>query len=88
MKIKKGFMLRKVAGENVVVAIAEASKSLNGMIKLNDTGAFVWNLIKDGATKEDIVEKICNEYEISNEQAKSDLDAFLEVLNSANCLEQ
>jgi hypothetical protein len=88
MKIKKGFMLRKVAGENVVVAIAEASKSLNGMIKLNDTGAFVWNLIKDGATKEDIVEKICNEYEISNEQAKADLDAFLEVLNSANCLEQ
>jgi hypothetical protein len=59
MKIKKGFMLRKVAGENVVVAIGEASKSLNGMIKLNDTGAFVWNLLKDGASKEDIVEKMC-----------------------------
>jgi hypothetical protein len=88
MKIKKGFMLRKVAGENVVVAIGEASKSLNGMIKLNDTGAFVWNLLKDGASKEDIVEKMCKEYEIPNEQAASDLDCYLEVLNSANCLEQ
>ena len=38
MKIKNGFMLRKVGAQNVVVAVGEASRSFNGIIRLNDSG--------------------------------------------------
>ena len=42
MKIKDGFMLRKVGGQNVVVAVGKASRDFNGIIRLNDTGRFLW----------------------------------------------
>ena len=38
MKIKNGFMLRKVGSQNVVVAVGTASKDFNGIIRLNDSG--------------------------------------------------
>ena len=41
MKIKDGFMLRKVGGQNVVVAVGKASRDFNGIIRLNDTGKFL-----------------------------------------------
>ena len=40
LKAKKGFLLRKLGPEYMVVAIGEASKNLNGMIRMNETGAF------------------------------------------------
>ena len=42
MKIKKGFVLRVVGGEHVVVPVGEMSKQFHGMINLNETGAFLW----------------------------------------------
>ena len=40
LKVKKGFILRKLGTEYMAVAIGEASKKFNGMIRLNGTGAF------------------------------------------------
>ena len=42
MKIKKGFVLRDVAGRSVVVATGTAAKKFRGMIILNDTGKDIW----------------------------------------------
>ena len=42
MKIKNGFVVRKVGGESVVVPVGEMSKEFHGMINLNETGAFLW----------------------------------------------
>ena len=42
MKIKKGFVLRVVGGENVVVPVGAMSKVFHGMINLNETGAFIF----------------------------------------------
>lgn len=88
MKIKEGFILRKVAGKNVVVAIGSASKVLNGMIKLNDTGVFCWNYLLKGITDEELVEVLSSEYEITKDQAETDLKAFLNTLREAGCLEE
>ena len=43
MQIKPGFAMRKIAGSNIVVPVGAASSDFNGMITLNDTGAFLWN---------------------------------------------
>lgn len=42
MKIKEGFILRNVAGSYVVVPIGEATLDFNGMMSLNETGAFLF----------------------------------------------
>ena len=61
MKIKNGFISRKVAGSNVVVATGEQSKSFNGIIKLNDSGLILWNKLLGGADKEQLVDAILEE---------------------------
>ena len=46
MKIKKGFIVRKVGGENIAVPVGERGKSFHGMIKLNETGNFLWEFFE------------------------------------------
>ena len=41
MKIKEGFVLRQVAGQNIVLSTGN-ELDMNMMITLNDTGAFLW----------------------------------------------
>ncbi|MCD8370944.1 MAG: PqqD family protein [Clostridiales bacterium] len=88
MKIREGFVLRKVAGKFVVVANGPAIRILNGMIKLNDTGAFCWDHLLKGASSEDLEGALISEYGISEEQAKADVRAFLDTLRGAGCLDE
>ena len=87
MKIKKGFVLRVVGGENVVVPVGEMSKVFHGMINLNDTGAFMWKFFTNEHTIDEGVEALCGEYEVSEEQAKTDVQKFVDVLAKNGFLE-
>ena len=55
MKIKKGFVLRDVAGRSVVVATGAAAKKFRGMVMLNDTGREVWTRLQKGMDQEEII---------------------------------
>ena len=68
IKIKNGFVVREIAGQSVVVALGEASKAFNGIIKLNETGRVMWDMLSEGTEKETIVSKILAEYEIDKEK--------------------
>ena len=83
MKRKPGFIVRKISGQNVAVAIGEASKSFHGMIKLNDTGLIIWNALAKDVTEDDIVAAILEQYDVSREQASEDVHKFVEVLKDA-----
>ncbi len=86
MKIKDGFMLRKVGGQNIVVALGEASRSFNGMIRLNDTGVFLWEKLKDDVTEEQLLAALTAEYSVDPAQAKADIAEFLSTLKKAALL--
>ena len=87
MKIKKGFIVREIAGECVVVALGDASKIFNGIIKLNETGKILWEFLAKGCEKEDAVAAILKEYEVDRETVEADFDRFVEILKGANILE-
>ena len=87
MKIKNGFVLRELAGEYVVVALGEASKIFNGIIKLNDSGRAIWELLSAGCEREDAIESMLKEYDVDRETVEADFDRFVEVLKGANILE-
>ena len=80
MKIKKNFILRQVAGLYLILPIAEATIDFTGMITLNETGAMLWNLLKEGSTRESLAAALTDEYEVSYEQALSDVDEFIEKI--------
>ncbi len=85
MKIRKGFIIRKIDRGHVVVTVGQASKEFNGMIRLNPAGAFLWKSIQEGAdTREKLVRAMLERYEDLDEAtAKADLDEFLESVSIA-----
>lgn len=87
MKIKEGFVLRQVLDESIVVASGEASKSFHGMIKLNDSGADIWEWISKGLSEEEIAEKLAEKYELSIEKAKEDTSDMIKQMAEAGFLE-
>ena len=88
MKIKYGFIVKELAGQYVVVALGQASKIFNGIIKLNDSAKFIWDKLAVGAEKEDVVNALLEEYEgVDRETAERDFDNFVNELKGANILE-
>ena len=86
MKIKDGFMLRKVGGQNVVVAVGKASRDFNGIIRLNDTGVFLWQKLQQETSEEQLLAALTAEYDIGEEQANSDIAEFVAALRKAALL--
>ena len=88
MKIKAGFVKKTLAGQTVVVAFGEAGRTFHGMIKLNDTGAFIWDLLASGmGDEESIVARMAEEYEVELDVLRRDVSAVLSKLLEAGVLE-
>jgi len=83
MKIKDGFILREVAGNYIVVAVGEAVKNFNGVINLNETGAFLWKILEKGGDEESLLAALLNEYDVEEELARTDVKAFVSKLTEA-----
>ena len=80
MKIKKGFVLKQVAGNFIVVPTGSLVKSFNGVVNLNQTGAFLWSKSQDEIHRDKLIEELIKEYEIDLETAKKGVDKFIETL--------
>lgn len=87
MRTKKGFLLRSVGGRNVVVAIGKASEEFNGLITLNDSGAFLWRLLQNGTTYQDMLNEMLKEYEVDEATARDGIDSFLKIAGDAGLIE-
>ena len=77
MKIKKQMIKREIAGETMLVPIAESVKTLNGLFMMTETGSFIWDILEDCETQEEIVDRLLEEYEIDRQTAEKDVDKFL-----------
>ena len=86
MKIKSGFVIREIAGQYMAVPVGERVNDLHGMIALNETGAFIWKLLEDEKTEEDLARALTEEYEVSYEKALEAVREFRELLSSDSLL--
>lgn len=87
MKIKEDLMLRNIVGEWIIVPMGERIPEFNGMVKLNESGAFIWRLLEGEITKEKIIAAMLKEYDVDEETAAMEFDAFFKTLADANMLE-
>ena len=88
MKIKKGFTVRNIAGSDIVVPIGNAEKIFNGMITLNESGAFFWNALLKDTTVDEVVKKVTSEYDVDESKARADVEKFINLLRENNLIEE
>ncbi|MBQ7011375.1 MAG: PqqD family protein [Clostridia bacterium] len=88
MKIKSGYLMREVAGENIVIAVGEAAKNFKGMIRLNPTGAFLWRLLEEGTDEAAMLAAMLDTYETDEETAKRDIAAFVNAIKGAGLIDE
>ena len=75
MKIKKGFVLRTVCGENVIVGEGLDAINFGRMLCLNETAAWLWKQAQESGdfTAESLAQALCGEYDVTPEQALADV---------------
>ena len=85
MKIKEGFLLRSIAQEIVVVPVS-GDLDLNMMIKLNETGAFLWERLEQETDEDALVSALLAEYEVDEATARRSVQSFVRKLNDNGLL--
>ncbi len=87
MKIKEGFVLRSVADNFIVIGVDGEAVDFNGMITLNETGAFLWRILTEqDISRDGLVKMLTSEYMVDVNIAEEDIDAFLKKLADADVL--
>ena len=86
MQIKSGFILRKIGAQYVVAATGEASKNFNGMIRMDESGAFAFELLRNEITEEALLSALAEKYAVTASELQADLKHFLEKLKEADAL--
>ena len=87
MKIKENFILRKISGSFVVVPVGDAVVDFSGLINLNETGAFLFERLQQGAEETDLVNALLSEYDVTKECAQNDVKVFVNKLKDAGIVE-
>lgn len=86
MRRSDSFLMRQVAGSCVVVPVGNAVRTFPGMIRLNVSGQYLWELLAREQSTDSLAQALQEHYEVSSEQARQDVDVFLERLRSAGAL--
>ena len=88
MKIKDGFALRNFADKWIAVSINDNTHENNLFITLNNSGAFVWNLLQNETDYNTVIKAITEKYDIDTKTAQEDFDAFLVKVRNAGILDE
>ena len=86
MKVDKEFVLREIAGDNILVPVGETALDFNGLITLNEVGAFLWNKLQNEITIDELVQEILDEYEVDEDTARKEILEFIGYLQNADII--
>ena len=89
MKQKKGFVLREVCGENVIVGEGVEAINFGKLISLNESAAYLWKQATalGDFTPEQLAEALKQEYEVSDEQALTDVNRIVKEWQKVGIVE-
>lgn len=87
MKIKKQLIKRDIAGDTILVPVGKTVYESNGLFVLNEVAAFIWDILLSAETEQQIVDRILEEYDVSQQQAAADTAEFLGKLKEMQIID-
>ncbi len=86
MKIKENYILRSIAGEHIVVPVGKEAVTFNGIMTLNQSGKLLFEALQNDIKESDLVKVLLDEYEVTEDVARQDVEAFLAKLKEKDLL--
>ena len=86
MKLKEGFVTHDMGGEQIMVSTG--STAFSGLVRSNGTAAFIVDCLKEETTREEIIAKMLDKYDASEEVISADVDKILAKLRSIKALDE
>ncbi len=89
MKLKEGFVLRQVCGENVITGEGLGAINFGKLLALNETAAGLWKEAdaQGDFTVDSLADKLCEEYDVTAEQARQDVAAIVKKWQEVEVVE-
>ena len=89
MKVKKGFNLREVCGEHIIVAEGDENIDFSNIISMNESSAYLWEEVqnRESFTVDSLVELLCNQYEIDEDTTRKDATTLASQWAAAGIIE-
>ena len=87
MKIKDGFMLRQFGEDYIVVAVGDDAEDFNKLITLNSVGAYIYNLLNNDMTYDEIVSAVLDKYDADRKTVENDINIFLADAKKAGLID-
>ena len=87
MKLNPDFIMQEMeAGVSVLVPTGDSSQSFHGIVRLNESAAFIVSKLASDTTEEAIVEALGKEYEGTTEEFTASVRATVEKLREVGAL--
>lgn len=86
MRIVSGFILREVIGETVAIPSGDSAHQLSGLVALNGSGKFLFQLLQTEQSEESLVNALLDAYDVDPATAKQDVTEFLAMLRQNGLL--
>jgi hypothetical protein len=89
MKLKDGFVIREVCGKNVIVGEGLEAINFGKLLTLNETAAWLWKKCEELGefTVEELADELCQEYNVSTDEARQDVSETITVWQHSGVLE-
>lgn len=78
---------RQIEGELIIVPIRRGVGDLNSLYTLNPVGSLLWEFMAEGHTIEEMVRRVCEEFEVTAMQARKDITEFLDSMLEEKLIE-
>lgn len=86
MHIEDGFVVREIAGETIAIPSGDAAKSLSGLVSLNESGRFLFELLRTEQTADSLLCAFLAEFDVDESTAREDIEEFLGILRQGGIL--
>lgn len=88
MKLKYNFVTNEVADKIVAVAVGDDLEKFNGFIKMNDIGAYIFNMLKNDVSEDEIVEAMKKDFaDSTEEEIREAVKEFTDKLKESDVIE-
>lgn len=88
MKLRGEFVVRQVMDNIVAIPVGQTALRLNGIILLNDVSKIIWDCLEQGTNLESAVKAVTDAFDVSADEARTDILEFCGKLSKLQLLEE